>query len=292
MTANWTLARKIALLLGLSWVLCLGSASFLLYRLHSTAGLYETELRTQDMARVMQLTFKKQVQEWKDILLRGGEASALQKYGDAFHKQEKTVVALAAELRGTVADHEARAVIDQFTAAHQGMAGKYDEALKFFTEAKGQNQHAVDAMVKGQDRAPTDLIDKLVGLLAERNEQQRRWIRSESLLIGSFLLILLGMLAAVSVSMMRRTNATLARAVREISASAEQVSSAAAQVSSSSQALAQGTSEHVASLEETSASTQEIASIHSRTRNRPASVRDSWRRPRRSAKAGERRPRS
>ena len=213
------------------------------------------------MARVVQLTFKKQVQEWKDILLRGCEISALQKYGDAFHSQEKSVVSQAAELRAAVEDEEARAVIDQFTAAHQAMAEKYEGSLKLFTEAQGQNQHAADAMVKGQDRAPTDLIDKLVGLLAQRNQQQRRSISNESFQIGFSMLILLGMLVAVSLLVMRRINVILARVVKEISASAGQVASAAAQVSSSSQALAQGAAEHAASLEETSASTGEIASI-------------------------------
>jgi hypothetical protein len=38
-------------------------------------------------------------------------------------------------------------------------------------------------MVKGMDRAPTDLIDKLVELLGRRGEEQRRSIKNESILL-------------------------------------------------------------------------------------------------------------
>lgn len=47
------------------------------------------------------------------MLLRGHEASALQKYSDAFHKDEKSVISVAQQLKGVVADSEARAVKEE-----------------------------------------------------------------------------------------------------------------------------------------------------------------------------------
>ena len=85
--------------------------------------------------------------------------------------------------------------------------------------------------------------------------------RLHAALLGSLLLILLGMVAFVSVFEVRKIDAALARVVSQVSTSVEQISSAAAQVSSSSQSLAQSTSEHAASLEETSASSQQIAAL-------------------------------
>src|SRR6266540_5343191 len=51
-----------------------------------------------DLARTAQLNFKKQVQEWKDLLLRGGTPADYDKYYQSFEKQEaatqKTLEAL------------------------------------------------------------------------------------------------------------------------------------------------------------------------------------------------------
>ena len=66
-----TATRKLALLFGATWVTCLGAAGILLYHFQGAARSYESELRSQDAARQMQLTFKKEVQEWKDLLIRG-----------------------------------------------------------------------------------------------------------------------------------------------------------------------------------------------------------------------------
>ena len=196
------------------------------------------------------------MQEWKDLLLRGFEDPALQKYGDAFHRQEKSVAAMAAELRTMVTDPEALAVIDEFAAQHRTMGEKYDAALKVFQEGKGENPRAADAMVKDQDRAPTDLIDKLVTLLANRAEIHFRAMRNESVWVALVIVLLLAASVTVSAFVMRRINALLARSVTALTAGTEQVYSAATQVSSASQSLARATSENAASLEETSASTE------------------------------------
>src|SRR5580658_813696 len=66
---------------------------------------------------------------------------------------------------------------------------------------------------------------------------------------------------ALSTWMVRRLNHFIRDTVVEIGEGTEQVASAAAQVSSVSQVLAQGTSEQASSLQQTSASTEEITSI-------------------------------
>jgi methyl-accepting chemotaxis protein/methyl-accepting chemotaxis protein-1 (serine sensor receptor) len=206
------------------------------------------------------LTFKKQVQEWKDVLLRGCEPSALKKYSGAFHKQENSVMQIASELGTALADDEAKAVLDQFTSAHQEMARKYDAALTVFTDASGQNPRVADTMVKGMDRAPTDLIDELVALLGRHSEEQRRSIRNASFLLGSAMLAVIALILAVSVIVIRRIGAVLRQTVMELDQSAEQFRAAASLVSASSQALAQGANEQARSLREISASSTSINS--------------------------------
>jgi len=257
---NWSLTRRIAVLLSVSWILCLSSAAFLLYRIAGAVQACENELHQQDAARLMQLTLKKEVQEWKDVLLRGADPSALQRYSMAFHDQQRSVDRQAAELRSMVQDSGSMDLIDGFTAAHRTMAERYEAALKAFNDGNGQNQQAADAMVKGQDRGPTDMVDRIVALMAARNEQEQQSIRSASRISGWAVALVLLVLVVVSIPVLRRITATLSAAVSEIESSAVQVSAAASQISSSSHHLAHGASEHAAAIQEVSATLGEITS--------------------------------
>jgi twitching motility protein PilJ len=119
-----------------------------------------------DTARQAQVTFKKQIQEWKDILLRGYDPDNLAKYTEQYHAREKDVKDLMTGLKKDLSDPKARALADQFLQAHDAMSTEYGAALRVFTESKGLAQRETDNKVKGLDRAPTDLIDRIVDVLA------------------------------------------------------------------------------------------------------------------------------
>lgn len=245
-------------MLAANWVLCLSVAGFLLYRLNSVSGAYAGVMRDEDAARVLQVTFKKQVQEWKDTLLRGSDAAALQQHSSAFHEQEKAVAWQAAQLRAALDASEARGLVQQFASAHQNLSEKYAAALKLFEDSQGRNSQAADALVRGQDRAPTDLIDQLVALMGRRQEQLARSAKSSSLTMATVLPILIAGSAGMSLAMLRQITRVLGRAVAEIRSGADQVASAAAQVSTTTQAMAAGASQEAASIEQTSATMEEM----------------------------------
>jgi methyl-accepting chemotaxis protein/methyl-accepting chemotaxis protein-1 (serine sensor receptor) len=209
----------------------------------------------------MQLTFKKQVQEWKDVLLRGQDAEALQKYGAAFHQDAVLVREIAGRLKGSVDDDRAAGLLDQFMTAHESMMVKYDAALAGFAASNGAGQAAADAMVKGQDRAPTDLIDQVVDLLGKRTVVQRQAITNSLWLFGLAIALAMAGVGTLSALVVRGITRELRETISELGQSAEEVAHAAQQVSSTGQVLAQGTSEQAASLEETSASTEELNSM-------------------------------
>ena len=127
----------------------------------------EERAHQQDVARVMQVTFKKQVQEWKDVLLRGYSPEDLAKYSGQFCAAAVKVSDMGSALQASLTDPEARRLTEQFLQAHAAMRQKYENALQVFEEAKGANPHEVDKLVKGQDRAATDLIDKVVDALVK-----------------------------------------------------------------------------------------------------------------------------
>jgi hypothetical protein len=133
--------------------------------LHSVSGGYDALLnspvRQIDQARVVQVDFKKQVQEWKDILLRGHDPDDLATYSKQFHEMEEQVRAGATSLSMQVQDAETKQLLEQFLAAHAVLSQKYQMAYEAFVSGNADFK-AADKIVRGQDRAPTDLFDKVV----------------------------------------------------------------------------------------------------------------------------------
>ncbi|MBL8473227.1 MAG: methyl-accepting chemotaxis protein [Rhodocyclaceae bacterium] len=112
------------------------------------------------MAHQIQLDFKKQVQEWKDVLLRGYDPAAREKYWGQFEKQEGLVREQAAELMAKLADGKPRQLLEQFLTAHRDMSQSYRKGLAAFQDANFDPK-AGDRAVKGMDRAPTDILSQL-----------------------------------------------------------------------------------------------------------------------------------
>ena len=208
---------------------------------------------------------RKQVQEWKDILLRGQDPQDLAKYTGQFRAAAAKVGELGSALQTSVTDPEARRAIDEFLQAHAAMRDKYDTALRVFTLAGGSNSHEADTLVKGQDRAATDLIDKVVEALVTRANaavaSQREAVAAAIWLLGIAVLAVFAGISVVVGLTIRKISSALRDAVADLSDTVAQVAGAASQVASSSQSLAQASSEQAASLQETSASSEEINSM-------------------------------
>ena len=264
-----TITTKIWLLVGLTWAVGTVAASYLMYRSEVLAAKYDQliqrEVHLQDSARQMQVKFKIQVQEWKDTLLRGYDPSALKKYSQAFQEDEKLVREMAESLKREAPDEQVGALAAQFAQAHAEMATKYGAALQVFVQGNGLNAREVDGMVKGQDRGPTSLVDKIVDLLRQRTDaaraSEKKALDREFWAVAIGLLLAFGGIGVGSALTIRALSADLRQTTSQLRETAEQVSSAASQVASSSQSLAQGSSSEAASLEETSASSEEINSM-------------------------------
>jgi methyl-accepting chemotaxis protein len=168
-------------------------------------------VRDIDAARVVQVNFKKEVQEWKDTLLRGHNPADLAKYGKQFREEEASVRAGAVALSQSVEDEEAHKLLVQFIAADDVMSAKYARAYDVYV-AGNADFKAADKLVRGQDRAPTDLFDKVVQRLDARVKstvaaQQVLVQRNQTLALGisGGLLFLLGGLGFLTVrSIVRR----------------------------------------------------------------------------------------
>ena len=136
-----------------------------------------------DDARAAQVRFKVQIQEWKNTLLRGGKPESFDKYSKAFRKEGEEV---QAHLRSLRKHSEALKLptqdVDQAMAGLQELTSTYLTALKGYDTAHADDSaHAVDAAVKGKDRAPTQAIDAIVARLhktLERSEEHTSELQS------------------------------------------------------------------------------------------------------------------
>jgi len=139
---------------------------------HETADAYEQAI---DTARAAQVTFKVQIQEWKNLLLRGGNQEAFDKYSQAFVKEGELAQAKLASLI-TLFDKLALPTqhIDLARNDLSQLTLKYKEALTHYDHANpDKSARDVDALVKGMDRAPTKSIDALVEQVTKSSDQNR-----------------------------------------------------------------------------------------------------------------------
>jgi methyl-accepting chemotaxis protein/methyl-accepting chemotaxis protein-1 (serine sensor receptor) len=156
-------------------------------------------------------------------------------------------------------------LLDGFEQAWEKLNARYDAGLNLFVGAAGNNPHDVDALLKGQDRPPTDLLDKVVIRLSARAGElaaaENFSAGRQRTIIVVVVLAGFALLAAITIGYVRRLNRVLRSAAKQLLSGAGEIAAAAAEVSTSAQSLAQGTSEQAASLQETSASGHEISAM-------------------------------
>ena len=123
-------------------------------------GILGSEVRSALAAREMQVEFKKQVQEWKDILLRGFTPADLTTYTTQFHDESAQVDRLGNALIATAPDDATRGEVRQFLVEHATLNQNYEAALAPFVAAGANHPTVLARAVRGQDRPPTARIPR------------------------------------------------------------------------------------------------------------------------------------
>jgi len=138
----------------------LGSAN---QRASDALAKVEALAQAADMARSAQVEFKVQVQEWKNILIRGGDPADFKKYQDGFEKSAAGTLGELDKLKTVLAAQGA--ATDKVAAAQASLRelnDHYHAALKTYDGTNPESYKLLDQQVKGKDRAPTTQIDGIV----------------------------------------------------------------------------------------------------------------------------------
>ena len=165
---NLSIATKLALTIGVAVTAGALMVAILLAQLGSVTEandrLLAGEVHQIDAARVIQVDFKKQAQEWKNVLLRGKNPGDLQKHSAAFLALGAEVQERSKALIREITNPSIREHMAAFAAKHQEMGASYRAALDAFVASADKDPVAGDKMVRGtgQDKAATDSIDEIV----------------------------------------------------------------------------------------------------------------------------------
>jgi len=157
----------------------------------------------RDAARQIEVAFKVEVQEWKNILLRGYDPTLLAQYRDAFATRQAEV---ATGLDRLAAEGSAEA--RRLATEHEGLGAAYDATLAAADLDTAEGVRAADAAVHGADRHLEGALEALSNTfgaslltaaetvearLAERYETTRQMLLYVALagMLATFVLLVL-----------------------------------------------------------------------------------------------------
>ncbi|HLX22516.1 MAG TPA: methyl-accepting chemotaxis protein [Usitatibacter sp.] len=176
--ANLSVRARLAILLAFVNLLLLVAAGYAYYALRSQSAQLEAVINTQnrveaasDLARRAQIEFKFQVQEWKDLLIRGSDPELFNKYLKGFNERSATVKEELANL-APMLDKLAlpAALANDLQGEHADLDHRYMEALKLYDGAKATSALEVDKAVRGMDRAATDHFADIVKKIQQQGD--------------------------------------------------------------------------------------------------------------------------
>lgn len=320
MLSSYSLKLKIILLstLVVAGFSLLGFSAY--YHMHNynqivANSTHHIQQRSDILAHVEKssISFKTQVQEWKNILIRGNDSENFEKHSTRFSKEETLV---QENLSKAIALQKAEGEeFDDFVKLkneHLVLGENYRNALKSFIATEPDSGKKVDKLVSGMDRAASEQMNNLAEktslifsqYLKEFSQKSEKAYKNIIMLmlyisvIASFIILTLmaivfrdmfialggepsyaasivkqiaggdlkvqvitkpndskSMLAAI-----KEMSEQLAQIMNEVRSSAASLASASEEVNDTAQSLAKGASIQAASIEETSASMEQMSS--------------------------------
>jgi methyl-accepting chemotaxis protein len=195
---------RILVLFAICTFLIIAAAAFGFWRYAASLQVFEDDVMSRQSNAIeveaAEINFKKQVQEWKDTLLRGKKPEALDKHWTAFQQREGDVHNIADQLSRAIADQEAAQLVTQFLSAHTAMGAAYRRGLQEFKDHDFDST-AGDKAVAGIDRAPTELLGKAKERLLTLARASAREAREDAHRTAWITVLLLGLATAGGVAL-------------------------------------------------------------------------------------------
>ncbi|WP_310635989.1 methyl-accepting chemotaxis protein [Delftia acidovorans] len=167
------LSRKLPLAIAMALLFTLAAGFFGLWSAHRSLGVFHGDVQrhmaAERLAAEVEGHFKTQVQEWKNVLLRGSDNALRERHWKGFLADERAVQDKTAALLALVDDASLREIAQGFVAQHCKMAEGYRVGLDKF-EATGFDPSVGDMAVRGVDREPAELLSQLKAGIAAQSK--------------------------------------------------------------------------------------------------------------------------
>lgn len=164
------------------------------------ADLVDGPLHTSQLIDEANLQFKVQVQEWKNVLVRGKQPAELNKYWGQFEERQRQVQSILGELAaqpGIAPQLKSR--IERLRDEHRLLGVAYQKGRDAYVAA-GADPAAGDAAVKGVDRASSEQMSELVTQLRKQGVEQSQQISASAdrtVWLGILVMLASGLLIGV-----------------------------------------------------------------------------------------------
>ena|GEM_PF-4229969 len=256
-----SLRAKILTISGLTMVLIVAAALFAIASVWSANNAMERTMKNNQAANKEVIEFKKQVQEWKNVLLRGRDSAAFDKYWNNFEKTEKAVQDNGKELLAQLEEPAIKNKLAEFLNQHEQLGMAYRRGLGAFRNSNF-NSSAGDKAVAGIDRAPTELLENVADDILASTSLAERNVRSA--VIASLAAMAIAVLAALIV-LHGFTTRMIVRpaheAVSRLTKTADNLASLSSQSEGRTRLQLSKTGEAAAAMQQMTATIQEIARI-------------------------------
>ena len=216
-----SLRAQILALLGGSLALILVTAlacfSFLSNGMQAYRGLLEGPLEASSLIDSTNLNFKTQVQEWKNVLLRGSDKAQLDKYWGQFEAQERKVQDLLGQLSELANNDRAlKSKVDALRSEHQTLGANYRKGRDAFVAAGG-DAAVGDKAVSGIDRNTAQQMEALSSELHKQSLEQASLINASADRTITFgTLLMLGATVVIALFSLWLVNRNLINPIREL----------------------------------------------------------------------------
>ena len=215
MFSNLKISLKLSVLIGVLVLATLGVGAYGLHSLQQAQAINSANfmlardmIQGVDAVRAANISFKIQIQDYKDTLLRGHDQQDYDKYSSEFKKQGDVVVKSLDDVRTVMTKLGIpTAAVDEAQHMHADIFQRYQEGLKKFEMGNQESSHVVDKLVRGIDRPLDTKLGALVATLQKFSESEGARLTeaaaAESRRVTTFLslVIAVGVVASVIMGM-------------------------------------------------------------------------------------------